>query len=428
MGKLYQIADARRRKATGQLGAVLGANGQAIMPVVELIESGQLMLQEFLDCLNRMVLEIMMELSVQGMAGSSHQGKRGGEVLRHGHQGGTIRLATQKVHVSKPRLRQRNGGEVEVPLYALLRANPALAQQVAKTMLHGVSTRSYAQIIPEAAEACGVSKSSISREFIAVSTVKLEELQTRRFDELDILIVYIDGLIFGGHMVIGVIGVDTQGHKHVLGVAEGATENEVVVVGLLQNLVERGLDARRVRLFIIDGSKALRAAITQVFGPQNPVQRCRAHKIRNVLGYMPKDLQKQVKCVMRAAYKLEAKEGMEKLRTQVRWLESEYPSAAASLLEGLAETFTINRLQLPPTLCRCLGTTNIIESPHAGVRVKTNRVTNWQSGEMVLRWAASALMATEKNFRRIMGHDHLWILKAALDEIQNEQRPQKVAA
>ena len=428
MGKCYQIADHRRRQAARQLGEVLSANGQAILPVVELIESGQLMIQEFLDIVNRTVLETVLELSVRNMAGVSHQGKRGGEVLRHGRQGGTISLATQKLHVQKPRLRQRHGGEVEVPAYAAMRANPALAQQVAKSMLHGVSTRSYAEIIPEVAQSCGVSKSSISREFIIASAEKLEALQARRFDATDFLIVYIDGLIFGGHHAIGAIGVDTQGRKHVLGVAEGATENEIVAVGLLEDLVSRGLDAGRVRLFVIDGSKALRGAITQVFGPQNPVQRCRAHKIRNVLGYLPKELQKQVKCAMQASYKLEAKEGMEKLRTQARWLENEFPGAAASLMEGLAETFTINRLGLPPTLRKCLGTTNIIESSNAGVREKTGRVTNWQSGDMVLRWAASAMMATEKHFHRIMGHDQLWILKAALDEFQQEQRPQRLAA
>jgi putative transposase len=428
VGKCYQIADARRRKATDQLSEVLMSNGQAIMPVVELVESGQMMLQEFLSIANQLILQAMFEMSVQNLVGVSHRGKRGGDVLRHGHQGGSISLATQKIHVRKPRLRQRKGGEVEVPLYAALRENPELARQVAKSMLHGVSTRSYAEIMPEMAEACGVSKSSISREFVAASAAQLEELQARCLDALDILIVYIDGLIFGGHHAIGAIGVDTQGRKHVLGVVEGATENEVVTVGLLQDLVKRGLDAQRVRLFVIDGSKALRAAITQVFGPQNPVQRCRIHKIHNVLGYLPKDLQKQVKCVMRAAYKLEAKEGMEKLRTHARWLEVEHPGAASSLLEGLNETFTINRLGLPPTLRRCLGTTNIIESSNSGVRQKTKRVTNWKSGDMVLRWAAAAFLETEKNYRRIMGHSQLWILKAALDEIQNEQRPQKIAA
>ncbi|MGD8240231.1 MAG: transposase, partial [Armatimonadota bacterium] len=153
-----------------------------------------------------------------------------------------------------------------------------------------------------------------------------------------------------------------------------------------------------------------------VFGSENPVQRCRRHKVGNVTGHLPEELKGQVKCVMRAAYRLDADEGIAKLKHQARWLESEYPSAAASLLEGLEETCTINRLGLPPKLRRCLATTNIVESPTSGVRLRTGRVTNCKHGKMVLRWAAAAYLETEKHFKRIDGYEHLWILKAALDE------------
>ena len=163
-------------------------------------------------------------------------------------------------------------------------------------------------------------------------------------------------------------------------------------------------------------TKALRKAIDTVFGSGNPVQRCRQHKIENVVGHLPEELKGQVECVMRAAYRLDADEGIAKLKHQARWLQSEYPSAAASLLEGLEETFTINRLGLPPTLRRCLASTNIVESPTSGVRLRTRRVTNWKNGEMVLRWAAAAYLETEKHFKRIDGYQDLWILKAALDE------------
>jgi putative transposase len=237
-----------------------------------------------------------------------------------------------------------------------------------------------------------------------------------RFDEVELLIIYLDGVRFGDHHVIVAIGVDSDGHKHMLGLAEGATENATVVRGLLEDLVQRGVSPDRRRLFVIDGSKALRSAVGAVFGAHNPVQRCRKHKIDNVVGYLPRELGEQVKSVMKAAYKLDADEGMGKLKQQARWLETEYPSAAASLLEGLEETFTINRLGLPATLRRCLGTTNIVESPTSGVRLRTRRVTNWRNGQMVLRWAAAAYLDTEKSFRRIMGYRDLWMLKAALDE------------
>lgn len=428
MGKCYQIADARKRRTERMVSEVLVENGQAIMPLVELIESGHLMVQDFLASVSQAALEAVLELSVQNVAGPPHQGRRGGPVQRYGKQPGAICLASHKVRVAKPRLRQRNGGEIPVPAYEAMRSNPAFAERVSKALLHGVSTRHYSSVVPDVAEACGVSKSSVSREFIESSSRQLEELAQRRFEDTDILIIYIDGVHFGEHCVVGAIGVDSRGYKHVLGVAEGATENLVVVRGLLENLVAAGLDPVQRRLFIIDGSKALRSAIASVFGPENPVQRCRQHKIENVLGYVSKDLRPQLKSAMRAAYKLEAKEGMAKLKVQAHWLEKEYPSAAASLLEGLEETFTINRLHLPPELRRCLGTTNVIESPTAGVRLRTGRVTNWQSGDMVLRWSASALMTVEKSLRRIMGHDQLWILKASLNEKQDVWDGEKIAA
>jgi transposase-like protein len=215
--------------------------------------------------------------------------------------------------------------------------------------------------------------------------------------------------------VLVAVGVDEKGTKHVLGLAEGASENQVVAGGLLEALVRRGLATDRKYLFVIDGSKALRAAIDAVFGTQNPVQRCRHHKLENVMGYLPKDLKEQTKAAMRAAFRLPAKEGMARLEKQAEWLEREYPSAAASLREGLAEMFTVNRLGLSPSLMRCLVSTNVIESPHSGVRLRTRRVCRWRDGKMVLRWAAAALLMTEQNFRKIMGYRDLWMLKAALD-------------
>jgi len=234
-----------------------------------------------------------------------------------------------------------------------------------------------------------------------------------------LLILYVDGMIFGDHHVVGAVGVDAEGKKHVLGLAEGASENQVVVRGLLENLVERGVKPDRRCLFVIDGSKALRAAINAVFGQGQAVQRCRQHQIENVVSYRSEELKDQVKAVMRAAFRLPTKEGMARLEKQAQWLEGEYPSAAASLREGLAEMFTVSSLGLSPSLSRCLVTTNLIESPHSGVRLRTRRVCRWRDGKMVLRWAAAALLMTEQQFRRIMGYRDLWMLKAALGRNQS---------
>ena len=426
MKGVYQIAETRDRKA---LTEFLVREGQGLLPFVELIADAQMAVDEFIDVLGRASLEAVLQLSAGTVAGPPHQGKAGGEVHRHGSQRGVVCLSTQKVRVSKPRLRKKGGGqraEVPIPAYEAMQSDVALGEKLSTILLRGVSTRNYEDVIPEMAETCGVSKSSVSREFIEASAEQLKALAERRFDELDLLVIYIDGVQFGGHHVLGAVGVDTDGRKHVLGLAEGATENAVVVKGLLESLVERGVTPDRRRLFVIDGSKALRAAIDAVFGAGNPVQRCRNHKVENVTGHLPQELRDQVKTVMKAAYRLSAEEGMAKLKQQASWLEREYPSAAASLLEGLDETFTVNRLSLPVSLRRCLATTNIVESPTSGVRLRTRRVTHWQNGEMVLRWAAAALLETEKSFRRIMGYQDLWMLKAVLDE--EKISPQQVRA
>ena len=416
MSPVYQIAD---RKDSRALSQYLAQNGQLLLPMVELISSAQVAVEEFMDVLGRAALEAVLELSAQQVAGPRHQGQPGGDVRRHGTQGGVVSLSTQKVRVRKPRLRRKGGGpaaEVPIPAYEAMQDDTGLQAKLSDILMSGVSTRKYERVVPEMAESCGVSKSSVSREFKEASAERLEELAQRRFEELDLLVMYIDGLRFGDHHVIAALGVDSEGHKHILGLRAGATENAVVVKDLLTELVERGVDPARRRLFVIDGSKALRAGIDAVFGPQHPVQRCRNHKVENVMGYLPEEFKDQVKAVMKAAYRLPADEGMARLKQQASWLEQEYPSAAASLREGLEELFTINRLGLAPKLRRCLASTNVMESPHAGVRLRTGRVTRWKDGAMVLRWAATAFLATEANFRRLIGYQELWTLRAVLDD------------
>lgn len=397
----------------------LTKNGQALLPMVELIERSKLAVDELIDVLGRASIEAVLRLSAEGVAGPPHPGKKGGAVGWHGRESGTVALAERKLRVRRPRLRKKRqgqDGEVPVPAYEAMQAEGKLGSRMLEILLRGVSTRQYQQVLPEMAETVGVSKSSVSAEVIEASEEELRRLCERRFDEVDLLVIYLDGLIFGSHHLLAAVGVDSEGRKQVLGIAEGASENQVVAKALLEDLVARGVDPKRKRLFVIDGAKALRAAIEAVFGAENPVQRCRHHKIENVMGYLPEHLKEQVKAALRAAFRLPATEGMARLEKQAQWLEHEYPDAAASLREGLAEMFTINRLGLSPALCRCLSSTNLIESPHSGVRLRTRRICRWRDGRMVLRWAAAAFLITEKSFRRLQGYRDLWMLKAALDE------------
>ena len=419
MKRTYEVTSRADRRA---ISGFLKREGQFLLPMLELVERTELVIDEVIQVMGRATIEAVLEMSAEGVAGPKQAGKaRGaGEPGWYGRQGGQVYLSDRKVRVERPRLRARDGlgGEIEIPAYAAMHRPGAVADRMLEILMAGVSTRKYGQVIPEMADTVGVSKSAVSREAIEASERVLKELMERRLDAWDLLVIYVDGIQFGAHHVLAAVGVDDDGKKHVLGVRQGASENAEVTRALLEDLVERGLDPSRRRLFVIDGSKALRKAIDQVFGHGHPVQRCRNHKLRNVMGHLPKEEHPQAKAAIRAAWKLDAKEGVQKLEQLARWLEREHPSAAASLREGLAEMFTINRMDLPAQLRKCLGTTNLIDSTHSGVRQKTRRVTNWKNGMMALRWAAASFVETEKNYRRIVGFRHLWMLKAHLDDLE----------
>ena len=407
------VANARR------IAEFFSRNGQGLLPMVDLIEQSRLAVDELIDATGRATIEAVLQLSAEQVAGPRTPGQRRTGPLWHGRQAGRVCLKERKLGVSKPRLRNKRGGEVAIPAYETMQEN-GMSTRMRDVLLRGISTRQYAEVLPEMASTCGVSKSNVSREAAEASAEALQELLERRFDEIDLLVIYIDGMQFGEHHIISAVGVDRSGHKHVLGIQQGATENTAAVGDLLEQLVVRGVDTKAKRLFVIDGAKALRAAINRVFGPQHPVQRCRNHKLRNVCDRLPEEQKEQVKAAMRASYKLGAKEGMARLRKLADWLEQESPAAANSLREGLEECFTINRLGIPSSLHRCLATTNVIESPQSGVRMRTRRVCRWRDAAMVERWAAASFLATEKNFRRIMGWKDLWQLEAILGRKRSE--------
>ena len=411
----YRVVGRDEAISSRELAAALARDGQTLLPIVELITNGQAVVDEAIDVMGRATIEAVLELSARELAGEPHQGRKGRGITRHGRQGGVVKLSDRTLRVEKPRLRDADG-EVAVPAYAALRDHPGAGAKMMDTLLKGVSTRNYKGVIREMAGTAGVSRSALSREFIEQSEKALEQLQARRFDDRNILAVYIDGIILGEHHVLTALGVDEEGNKHVLGMREGAGENAAVVTALLEDLVERGIKPGIRRLFIIDGSRALRAGIDAVYGPDQPVQRCRIHKIRNVQGHLPENKARYATLVLRAAFKMEDHvKAMGKIRDLARELESEWPSASGSLLEGLEEMFTVNRLGLPPSLRRCLATTNIIESPQSTVRRLTHKVDNWRDGSMALRWNAVSFLEAEKTMRKIGGCRQVWMLAAALE-------------
>lgn len=425
MKRNYHTIDKQGKVGERKLTEFLVHNGQALLPMLELIEQSRMAVDELIDVVGRASIEAVLELSARQVAGAPQQGKaRDGEIGWHGTQPGRIWMKERKLRVDKPRLRRKGRGqgkEVPVPVYEALQQDTATGERMLEILMNGVSTRRYSKVIPEMADTVGVSRSTVGRETVEASEAALKKLLERRFDEVELLIIYIDGMHFGEQCVLAAVGVDVQGRKHVLALREGATENAEAAKDLLQHLVEHGIDPARRRLFIIDGSKALRAAINAVFGAATPVQRCRNHKLRNVLGRLPREQQAQTGSLMRAAWKMNPNDGMAKFRQIAAWLERDYPDAAAALLEGLEECFTINRLDIPRSLHRCLATSNIVDNPHSGVRDRTRRVCRWRPG-MPARWSAAAFLETEKSFRKIMGYRDLWALKAILDGSQPATR------
>ena len=420
MKKTYHIVDRDSQSAETTLEQFTRANGQILLPLVELITQARVAIDEVIGAVGRQTIETVLTLSAQEIAGEKTPGKASGEVRWHGLQAGRVMLADRQLKVKRPRLRHKQDGEVAVPAYVALQENGATAQRMMGALLRGVSTRQYEEVLPEMASTVGVSRSSISRQAVEGSAEQLRQLRERRWDNTDLLVIYVDGQRFGAHHVISAVGIDRQGSKHVLGIQLGATENATAVKALFTGLRDQGLPTDRKYLFVIDGAKALRAAIDEVFGAEQPVQRCRNHKMRNVLDELPREQHAQTLNVMRAAWKLiDADQGVKKLEQLARFLEHDYESAAKSLREGLAEMFTVQRLKLPPSLFKCLGTTNVIESPQSGVQKRTNNVTRWRDAAMVERWAASAWLLTEKHFRGVVGHREFWALAVILGREEN---------
>ncbi len=419
--KLYKIAS---KNDSRKIAEFLSKDGQLLLPFLDLICNTEQAIDELIDIVGKGAIEAVLLLSAQQLAGPKQPGKVKGQTGWHGRQQGVVSLSQRKLRVEKPRLRTKGKGlgkEVAIPAYEAMVMNSRLGSRILEILMKGVSTRKYKDILPEMADTVGVSKSQISREFITASEKHLKQLCERQFDDTNILAIYIDGIQFGDCHVIVALGVDCGGCKHVLGLREGSSENSRVATDLLNDIVGRGVKPDRLRLFVIDGSKALRCAIDAVYGSKNPVQRCRNHKIRNVLGYLPDDQKEQAKCAMKSAFSMEAKKGKQKLNQLAKWLQKEYPSASSSVLEGLDEMFTINKLGLPKELRRCLGSTNVIESPNSGIRSRTRRVKNWQDHGMVVRWAAACLLDMEQRFKRIMGYQQLWMLEAKLKELAEEE-------
>jgi transposase-like protein len=371
------------------------------------------------------VLAELMEEEVVDVVGA--KGKHDAErvAVRHGHEAGEVTLGGRRVAVERPRVRSADG-RAELPLqtYAHFADRDPLTRSVLERMLAGVSTRRYRRTQePVGSEveraARSTSKSSVSRMLVERTRRSLSELMGRRLDDVRLAVMMIDGLELQGRTTVVALGITTEGVKIPLGLWEGSTENATVATALLSDLVERGLDPEQGILFVVDGAKALRKAIRNVFGDA-PVQRCLRHKERNVLEHLPERERPVVKQRLRRAWALDDHtRALDQLHRLAGELDRSYPGAAGSLREGIEETLTLTRLGVSGSLKRTLESTNPCESMIEIVRRTQRNVKRWSSGEMALRWTAAGMLEAERQFRKIIGYRDLATLIVAIERDNN---------
>jgi putative transposase len=387
---------------------------EAQLPLAELIAGAREDIETFAAELGLMVIRRVMEAEVQQRLGP--WGKQ--SLHRHGQQPGYVIYGGRKVSLERPRLRSREEKEVPLASYAAFQNHGKLQAAVARQLTRQCSSRDYAGAIEGCLKGYGIKRSSVSRHWKAATAKELEQL-TQRPVPKDLLVLMIDSKFFGGDCLVAAIGLDLQGKKHVLGLWHGATENTTVVKGLLEDLVSRGLETERKLLIVLDGAKALRKAVQMVLGEQAVVQRCRIHKMRNVLNQLPEEKKTQARWRMQGAWaQKDPRAAEQELRKTARWLGDSWPMAAASLLEGLEETLTVQRLNIHHKLCRSLSNTNLIENCFSQVAHRARRVKRWNGPRMILRWTAAALLGAEKTFKRVNGCEQLKDLEKSLRTIE----------
>jgi len=387
------------------------------LPLVDLLIDTRAELTELVVRSGMKVLEAMLEEDRTAVCGPRYVHQDDREAVRAGTTASAVVLGGRKVQIRRPRVRA-DKTEVPLPTFEAMAQTDPLNRRIVEQMLLGVATRRYARSLeplPKEIRSRGTSKSSVSRRFVARTTAQVTAWQTASLEPLDLVAIFIDGVVFAEHCLVVALGIDATGQKHPLGLWDGSTENATVCQGLLSTLQSRGLRTDRSVLVILDGSKALRSAVNQTFGQAACVQRCQVHKTRNILEYLPDRQRPWVHAILRRAYTSDEPAKAERLLTDLaRRLEDEFPSAAESVREGLAETLTVVRLPLSERLRRSLATTNPIESLMSRTRHVHRNVKRWRNGKMMIRWTTAAVFEAAKGFRRLKGCKELPALVTAL--------------
>jgi len=392
-------------------------SGLRYLPLVDLLVDTKTELLELALRSGLTVFTTMLEEDRKSICGPRYAHEPDRPASRAGTVRGEVVLGGRKVAIRRPRARTAEG-EVALPTFQAMAKTDPLDRRVVEQMLVGVATRQYARSLEPldaTIESRGTSKSTVSRRFVARTQAQLETWQAKPLDDLAVAVLLLDGVHVGDHCLVMALGITDDGTKHALGLWEGSTENSTVCQSLLANLQSRGLRTDRSLLVILDGSKALRKAVREMFGDAALVQRCQIHKLRNVLDHLPEHQRPWVKAILQRAYRRDDVATAKRLLQDLaRRLDGDHPSAAESVREGLDETLTIIGLGLSPSLRRSLSTTNAAESLISRTRHVKRNVKRWRTGQMVVRWAAAGVLEAVKGFRRLKGHKEMPKLVAAL--------------
>jgi transposase-like protein len=398
---------------------------QLPLPVLGALTSAKGALIDLFVGVGQQVLEALMEHDREELCGP--KGKH--DPQRRANRGGSTRsevtLGGRRIAIRRLRARSEDG-ELELPSFAFAADRDPLDEHTLEAIASGVSTRKYARSLEPLSEveSRSTSKSAVSRRFVALSQKQMTAWLTQPLDDVDVRVIVIDGIAFRDHAILIALGIDSDGRKRVLGLREGTTENSRVAQALLRDLLERGLDTERARVFVIDGSKALRSAIRKTFDRLGVVQRCQIHKRRNILDHLPEALHASVDKILSEAWgSSDVKRAERRLRNLADSLEREHPGAAASVREGLEETLTLQRLgiDVEGALYRTLRSTNTIENLNGSVASYTRNVKRWRGGSMILRWVSAAVLDASQRFRRVRGYRELEALTAELQPFENNE-------
>jgi putative transposase len=392
---------------------------QLLLDPEEMVAMLQQSVNDFATEVGLRVARLLLEDEVEQRCGPRYERAAERTMTRYGRQAGVVVIAGQKVPIERPRVRYtQRCGEVDLENYGRLQSPEAMPEAVLKRLVRGVSCRDYEGVVDLAREGFGVKKSSVSRSFVKASAKEVRQLAERRFEGERFPVIYIDGTPYAGESMIAALGITEDGQKRLLGLRQGATENAAVCTALLEDLCGRGLDTSSPVLLVLDGAKALHAAVKRVWGRNALIQRCQLHKKRNVQQHLPQKHWAELSRQLNAAYHAtDYDQALKGLKTTARWLDRLNPDAAASLREGMEETLTVVRLGVPELLRRTLATTNPIESAFSVAENVTRRVKRWRDGDMRKRWCTAGLLRAESRFRRVKGHRHMPQLLKALDRL-----------